>query len=91
MLNVTFVIILVIIAIFGGCAAGVFAVLHSIRKHQIDGVLYVDDSVEEPAIYTTLNDNISSFKNGQFKLLLVRRIYNAESCVRRITTNKPQK
>lgn len=77
MLNVTFVVILVIIAIFGGCAAGVFAVLYSIRKHQIDGVLYVEDvGLEKPTMYTTLNEDISTFKNGQFKLLLVRRIAN---------------
>lgn len=77
MLHVTFVIILVIIAMFGGCAAGVFAILHSIREHQIDGVLYVDDfDLEKPAVYTTLNKDISAYRNGQFMLLLVRRVKN---------------
>lgn len=77
MLDVTFVFILVIIAIFGGCAAGVFAVLHSIREHQIDGVLYVEDvDLEKPAVYTTLNKDISEYKNGQFMLFLVRRVKN---------------
>ena len=74
MLHITFVVILVIIAIFGGCAAGVFAVLHSIREHQIDGVLYVDDAPDNPSIYTTLNEDFKTFKDGQFKLFLVRRI-----------------
>lgn len=77
MLHVTFVVILVIIAIFGGCASGVFAVLHSIREHQIDGVLYVEDvDLEKPAVYTTLNKDISAYKNGQFMLFLVRRVKN---------------
>ena len=73
MLHITFVVILVIIAIFGGCAAGVFAVLHSIREHQIDGVLYVDDAPDNPSIYTTLNEDFKTFKHGQFKQFLVRR------------------
>lgn len=76
MCNITFVVILIIIAIFGGCAAGVFAVLHSIRKHQIDGVLYVDDVSDNPSIYTTLNEDFKTFKDGQFKLFLVRRVKN---------------
>ena len=77
MLHVTFVVILVIIAIFAGCAAGVFAVLRSIREHKTDGVLYVEDvELEKPAVYTTLNKDISAYKNGQFMLLLVRRVKN---------------
>ena len=76
MLHITFVVILVIIAIFGGCAAGVFMVLHSIRKHQIDGVLYVDDAPDNPSIYTTLFEDFKTFKDGQFKLFLVRRVKN---------------
>ena len=76
MLHITFVVILVIIAIFGGCAAGVFLVLHSIRKHQIDGVLYVDDAPDNPSIYTTLFEDFKTFKDGQFKLFLVRRVKN---------------
>ena len=76
MLHTSFVIILVIIAMFGGCAAGVFAILHSIREHQIDGILYVDDAPDNPAIYTTLNDDFKTFKDGQFMLLLVRRVKN---------------
>lgn len=77
MLHTSFVVILVIIAMFGGCAAGVFAILHSIREHQIDGVLYVNDvELEKPAVYTTLNKDISVYKNGQFMLLLVRRVKN---------------
>ena len=82
MLHTTFVVILAIIAMFGGCAAGVFAVLHSIRDHKTDGILYVEDiDLETPAIYTTLNKDISEYKNGQFMLLLVRRVKN----------NRPQK
>ena len=76
MLHITFVVILVIIAIFGGCAAGVFVVLHSIREHQIDGVLYVDDAPDNPSIYTTLNEDFKTFKDCQFKLFLVRRVKN---------------
>ena len=76
MLHITFVVILVIIAIFGGCAAGIFAVLHSIREHKIDGVLYVDDAPDNPSIYTTLNEYFKTFKDGQFKLFLVRRVKN---------------
>ena len=76
MLHITFVVILVIIAIFGGCAAGVFAVLHSIREHQIDGVLYVDDAPDNPSLYTTLNEDFKTFKDGQFKLFLVRQVKN---------------
>lgn len=76
MLYITFVVILVIIAIFGGCAAGVFLVLHSIRKHQIDGVLYIDDAPDNPSIYTTLFEDFKTFKDGQFKLFLVRRVKN---------------
>ena len=76
MLQIMFVVILVIIAIFGGCAAGVFLVLHSIRKNQIDGVLYVDDAPDNPSIYTTLNKDFKTFKDGQFKLFLVRRVKN---------------
>ncbi len=76
MLHITVVIVLVIIAMFGGCAAGVFAILHSIREHQIDGVLYVDDSPDNPVIYTTLNEDCKTFKDGQFKLFLVRRVKN---------------
>lgn len=76
MLHVTFVVILVIIAIFGGCAAGVFAVLHSIREHKIDGVLYVDDAPDNLSIYTTLNEDFKTSKDGQFKLFLVRRVKN---------------
>lgn len=77
MLHTSFVIILVIIAMFGGCAAGVFAILHNIREHQIDGVLYVDDfDLEKPAVYTTLNKDISAYRNGQFMLLLIRRVKN---------------
>lgn len=76
MLQIMFVVILVIIAIFGGCAAGVFAVLHSIRRHQIDGILYVEDVPDNPSIYTTLNKDFKTFKDGQFKLFLVRRVKN---------------
>lgn len=76
MLHTTFVVILVIIAIFGGCAVGVFAVLHSIRKHQINGILYVDDDPDNPSIYTTLIEDFKTFKDGQFKLFLVRRVKN---------------
>lgn len=77
MLHTSFVVILVIIAMFGGCAAGVFAILHGIREYQIDGVLYVDDfDLEKPAIYTTLNKDISAYRNGQFMLLLIRRVKN---------------
>ena len=76
MLHITFVVILVIIAIFGGCAAGVFAVLHSIREHQINGILYVDDDPYNPSIYTTLIEDFKTFKDGQFKLFLVRRVKN---------------
>lgn len=77
MLHASFVVILAIIAMFGGCAAGVFAILHSIREHQIDGILYVDDfDLEKPAVYTTLNKDISAYRNGQFMLLLVRRVKN---------------
>lgn len=76
MLHVTFVVILVIIAMFGGCAAGVFAVLHSIREHQINGILYIDDDPANPSIYTTLIEDFKTFKDGQFKLFLVRRVKN---------------
>ena len=76
MLHTTFVVILVIIAIFGGCAAGMFAVLYSIRKHKTDGVLYIDDAPDNPSIYATLNEDFKTFKDGQFKLFLVRRVKN---------------
>lgn len=75
MISVNVAVVFVIIALLGGCAIGILGILGGIRAHQTDGILYIDSSTPgEPVIYTTLNEDVKKFRNGQFKLFLVRRI-----------------
>ncbi len=75
MISVNIAIVFIIIALLGGCAIGILGILGGIRAHQTDGVLYIDSSTPgEPVIYTILTEDVKKFRNGQFKLFLVRRI-----------------
>lgn len=58
-----------------GLIAGYFITRLVVQGTQVSGILYVDSSEpDSPAIYTTLSEDPKTYKNGAFKLFLVRRI-----------------
>ncbi len=69
------VLFIAIVSAIIGLIAGYFITRLIVQNTQIAGVLYVDNSEPGgPAIYTTLSEDVNTYKNGAFKLFLVRRI-----------------
>ena len=58
-----------------GFVTGYFVTRLIVRSTLVAGVLYVDDSEPgDPVIYTTLSEDLHTYRNGALKLFLVRKV-----------------